>query len=284
MTKCIEAKVELYKNADWLRGMYLNDEKSGNQIAKECYVNGVTIRRWLHEFNIPVRSYAESASLNRSNHVILTGKALEFLIGELLGDGHLDSLGKFSACFMRGSSRKNYLEWVSRQLALFGIGQSGKILKQILKFPGREKDYICFHYSSKRYVELKPLHSKWYRKARKDEKGNTSRQRRWVKVVPRNLELTPLTCLMWYLGDGCVNSRSVNLNTLGFSVLEVDFLRDLLGKLGFETTRFKSKIIHILTKSAKDFLNYIGECPVKCYKYKWQLGHKNKRKPNEGND
>ena len=29
--------------------------------------------------------------------------------------------------------------------------------------------------------------------------------------------------------------------------------------------------ISILTKSTKDFLNYIGDCPVSCYQYKWNL-------------
>ena len=27
--------------------------------------------------------------------------------------------------------------------------------------------------------------------------------------------------------------------------------------------------IAILSRSALDFLNYIGPCPVECYKYKW---------------
>lgn len=275
MERRITFEAKLYRNADWLRKAY--EKKSSNQIARECCVDGVTIRNWLRKFSIPVRGRAEAASLRQSNHVVLTAKALEFLIGELLGDGHLESFNLFSAGFMRGSSYESFIEWISRQLASFGIEQVGRIYRQISRFPGRGKDCIGFHYSSKKYVELKPLHSKWYRKAREDEKGSASRQRRWVKIIPKDLKLTPLACLMWYLGDGCVNNRSVNLNTHGFSVFEVDFLRDLLGKLGFETTRHKSKVIHILTKSAKDFLNYIGPCPVECYKYRWQLGYKNKK-------
>ncbi|GAJ16965.1 unnamed protein product, partial [marine sediment metagenome] len=40
---------------------------------------------------------------------------------------------------------------------------------------------------------------------------------------------------------------------------------------GFQCTRESDNKIHISTKSTKDFLNYIGPCPVKCYEYKWKV-------------
>lgn len=269
----MEKSKKPYADKAWLKNQYVKMQKSACKIAREVTCNSSTIYFRLRYFNIPVRDLSEAALLN-SNHVVLSGEAVEFLNGELLGDGHLGTLNEFSACFMRSSSDKSYLKWMSKRLASFGIEQVGRINRQITRFPGSEKDYAGFNYSSKKYVELKSLHGKWYRRAREDEKYKTGRQRRYIKIVPLDLELTPLTCLMWHLGDGCVNNRGVagvDLSTQGFEILEIDMLRGLLGKLGFKTTRHKDKSIHIWAESAKDFLNYIGDCPVKCYEYRWKI-------------
>ena len=52
---------ELYRNMNWLKKSYLDEKKSGNQIAKECHIrNGITIRNWLRKFDIPVRDRSQS--------------------------------------------------------------------------------------------------------------------------------------------------------------------------------------------------------------------------------
>ncbi|GAJ15945.1 unnamed protein product, partial [marine sediment metagenome] len=63
----------------------------------------------------------------------------------------------------------------------------------------------------------------------------------------------------------------IELCTDSFSILSVVFLVKQLNKLGFKTTRQKAKNrIYICTHSTKDFLDYIGKCPVKCYQYKFE--------------
>ena len=93
--------------------------------------------------------------------------------------------------------------------------------------------------------------------------------------MPRDIKLTPLVCRQWYIGDGCLkhpkNGRPyIELSTCGFSISDVSWLVGELNKLGIKTTRCNSNnIIEISTHSTRAFLNYIGECPVECYKYKW---------------
>jgi len=265
---------KIYRNKEWLEKEYLIKKQSCPQIAKECKTSPPVIWNWLHKFCIPTRSAPEAISLVVSNHVILTKEALEFLDGELLGDGHLCTFSKCSACFMYGSKYKSYLEWLSTQLELFGIKQAGRIYKSRGKFPGYSKTYISFHYSSKSYIELKDLHSKWYRRPTIIELKKDPR-RKYIKKLPLNLRLTPLICRQWYIGDGSlvINLRSnhISLSTQGFKAGEVDLLIEKLKELNFITTKQKDNGIRILTASTPDFLNYIGPCPIKCYKYKWEL-------------
>jgi len=99
------------------------------------------------------------------------------------------------------------------------------------------------------------------------------------KIVPRDIELTPLTCRQWYIGDGSLNNNasSITLATCGFLKNDVLFLSDKLNMMGFKNTiQPCSNCIHISKYSTKDFLNYIGKCPIDCYQHKWAIKGDNK--------
>lgn len=261
---------ELYKHRRWLKSQY--EKKSSNEIAKKCGVKGTTIRWWLHKFKIKIRSLSEAHSLAQSNHVNLTKEALEFLVGNLLGDGHLAIQSKVSAWYSNGSKFKSFSEWLSDRFSSYGMEQLGKICKCSDKVPGYNKKHTYFNYASKHYIELKEIHKKWYRKAREDERYKTGRQRKWIKILPEDLKLTPLVCLMWYLGDGHLNKvgKYILMCTNGFEKEEVARLAAMLNGLGFTGWRQNcNNSIYIPTKSTKDFLNYIGPCPIECYNYRW---------------
>ena len=46
---------------------------------------------------------------------------------------------------------------------------------------------------------------------------------------------------------------------------------DKIIKLGIIAKIGMRNEIRISAYSVKDFLNYIGECPVNCYRYKWKV-------------
>jgi len=108
---------------------------------------------------------------------------------------------------------------------------------------------------------LLPIYKQWYPNGK--------------KIVPKNIELTPLTCRQWYIGDGSLgyekNGKAhITLYTIGFIVSDVEWLKKQLIKLGFKATRQPSNnSIGISVSSVKDFLEYIGDCPVEHYQYKW---------------
>lgn len=265
-------ELKLYKDKDWILGEYLVKQQSENQIGMRCSVCSATIRNWLIRFGCQRRERSEAISLRYRNHIFLTAESLEFLNGLLLGDGHLERGSRFSAHYMQSSKFKSYLVWLSSELASLGLEQAGKINKRSIDLTPPYTGYTSYSYSSRAYFELSVLHSKWYRKARKNEKMKNGRPKKWIKILPQDLILTPLTVRQWHLGDGSITrkrSRWIMLNCQCFEPNEVNFLVKSLRHLGILATRRKDNGIQLSTKSTKPFLSYIGPCPVECYRYRW---------------
>ena len=195
------------------------------------------------------------------NHCVLSKKAIEWIDGELLGDGCLYSRGEGSASFSYSTKHLEYAQYVIKMIESFGIAQSGKIHKRMGGF--NTPVYRC---ASRFYVELFPLWIIWYLGGK--------------KAIPKvaNL-LTPLVCRQWYIGDGSLyytqtQKPYIKLATCGFSVDDVEWLVEQLWEISIVATRQPSKnIIYISTHSTPYFLKYIGECPVECYKYKWDYNN-----------
>jgi hypothetical protein len=257
---------ELYQNKNWLENKYLKEKLSSVQIGGIIKTSQPTIWNWLKRFNIPIRSIGEANHFVQGNHCNLTEKAIEWINGELLGDGCLQSSSIYSARFNYGSKYPEYIQYVSDILKSFGIKQGGKITKQYYK----ETNCYAYLYASLRYAELFSIYKKWYPDGK--------------KIIPRDIILTPSICKQWYIGDGSLIYREkgksyIELATNGFSVSDVRWLVKELIELGFRATRRPSRnTIGISTHSTKQFLDYIGSSPVECYQYKWNSDKKRDEK------
>lgn len=246
-----------YKSKKWLYNKYIKEKLSTYQIAPLCDVSYQTIRRWLIRHDIPTRSSSESIHTALANYCNLSQEAIEWINGELLGDGNLVSRSHYSARFQYSSKHQEYIEYVRDTLNSFGIEQVGKIKKQKLYY--RDKSYYFYGYTSRDYVELLPICRQWYPNGK--------------KTIPKNIILTSITLRQHYIGDGTLSKKdkSITLYTNNFPVEDVKQLTIQINKLGFEAVRHLcNNAIRILVSSTKEFLNYIGKCPVECYKYKWK--------------
>ena len=247
-----------YCNREWLENKYWKEELSINEIAELCGVTYATIWYWLNKFGIPRRSINEANHLRRGNHCDLSREAIKWINGELLGDGYLRSETIYSARFFYTSKHLEYIQYISDTLKSFGIKRSGRIKKEYNKNQGNRS----YKYNSYHYEELYPIYKQWYPKGK--------------KIIPRDIILTPLTCRQWYIGDGCLQHskrkmKFIALHTNGFESNDVEWLKNKLIKMGFKSTRrLSDNAIGISAYSTKDFLDYIGKCPVKCYQYKWK--------------
>ena len=254
---------------DQLYDLYINRKLSLFQISKLLQADRGTIKRRFRKYNIPIRSKSEVSYLKQANHCSLSKETIEWLNGELLGDGSLER-HKYSARFGYSSKYREYIEYVSKTLDNFSIKQCGRIFERAttqIKGKKFKKPAITYQYHSLFYEELLPIRQKWYPEGK--------------KIVPKDIELTPLTCRQWMIGDGCLRqfkdgSFGIILYTDGFAIGDVEFLVSKLNELGFKCTRQPAhNVIYISTHSVKDFLDYIGECPVECYQYKWNYKGRN---------
>lgn len=202
------------------------------------------------------------------NLITLSDIQQQVLNGALLGDGclYLHKNG-INANFQYLSKSLQHTTYIGK---FFQEYWSGEGIKTTTYFDKRtNKEYTrstVKTYTNKTFTEQ---YYKWYIQG--------------IKHIPNDLILTPLTCLIWYLGDGgichCNRSEYIKLSTQCF--LQEEQEKILLPQLQqFEATLMKAGInndgkqqffIYIPHRKEQDFLNYIGECPFQDYSYKWQI-------------
>lgn len=243
------------------------DEKTSiKEIANYFSVSEDTIRRITKENNIKI-----TRKQPVYDKKILTQMQLEILNGCLLGDGclYLHKNAK-QACFSYTCKDKELTEYLYEVFKDFG--GSGVCYSQYLdKRTG--KNYTRYAFKTRVHPILTEIYYQWY----KDNK----------KIIPQELKLTPITCLYWYIGDGCLSKR-INKNTkekksevicLATNCFTYDDNNKLINQLKeFNAYIGKNKnkkkdvqyIIIIPKKWTYNFLKYIGKCPFNFYNYKWE--------------
>jgi len=250
-------RAEMHKQEicpDILRDLYLNQGMSAKEASVFLQEKPWIVSQRLKELGIR-RSIKEALLIKPSRpSKALTNHELEALDGFLLGDG---SISKCSSKSARLSLTVKHEEF-GRYLLSFFDRYNPK---------GRQR-----FVNSKRY---KTVLSQWSGETKSD--GCFLEQRnRWYpqgsKIVPKDVILTPLSVMLWYLGDGCLvlqNVPHIFLHTQGFSPEDVDFLCLKMNKLGIQCHRDKQNKIYVGQHSVDPFFRLVGTCPVLCYLYKF---------------
>ena len=98
-----------------------------------------------------------------------------------------------------------------------------------------------------------------------------------IKQPPNDIRITPLSVMMWYLGDGSVvvdnikNTIMLRLSTDGFAPERVEFLVSKLQEKGINCHRNGDNRIQVDANGIPLFFNFIGhESPIACYSYKFE--------------
>ena len=219
---------------------------------------------------------------NRGQSCPLSERALEIVDGMLLGDGSLSHPNILSTYLSLSSSKgPSFPLWLGEELAKEGIqGRMGfKKRNGVLKSTGHPR-IGSWKYISLRYKEWSDQRNRWYPEG--------------IKIVPQDVRITPLSTLIWYLGDGTLK-RAIKgehttfyifLCTNGFTKEDCDHLcnrlceKSIIGPSLRGVCKPRAKLdsrghpkIYLGPPLVSKFLRYMTPLPIQmscAFGYKWR--------------
>jgi len=242
--------------------LYLLDKKGISQIAKELKLDPGTIRRYLKKYNIKIRSTKIQMEISHTpKEFIINSEVQSFIDGLLLGDASIPKRknGSPSRSFTQACKYQEYLEYILKRLLDYKIICSPILSRWINDDRCKNKGYYQSFLQTRRYKTFESFRERWYKKG--------------IKIIPRDLIITPDLLLQSYLSDGNFY-REIKLCLDAFSKEDLLFLKQLIDK----ELEIKCRITNaglnyelaIKKSDAPKFLSYIGKFPIRCYEYKWQ--------------
>lgn len=127
-----------------------------------------------------------------------------------------------------------------------------------------------FRFCTKMHTDLKIQRERWYPDG--------------IKKIPEDVKLTPLSVLLWYLGDGHIDAKwgNIFLYTNSFNAADVNRVVELLNQSGVQCKFYWARsqgtykkdypVIYISSKNTPSFFEFVGvESPIKCYDYKFDV-------------
>lgn len=246
---------------------YVEDRKSFPQISEMLQSEGKniaigTIYKYAKKLGIS-RTISE-ACVNKDPDPLdwtisyMTEATLKALDGFVLGDGSIQSDKKPDSNSGRINCSLEYEEFARYMMSFFN-GYKPIVVKIN---SSSMKQGFCWQGQSKFHPDFYKQRQRWYPIDGK-------------KQVPEDVRITPISVLLWYLGDGSLvsvgHSVHIRLSTDGFLENGVEILVRKMNDAGIDCHRNNDNRIYIEARGIPAFFKFIGECPVECYKYKWDL-------------
>lgn len=194
--------------------------------------------------------------------IVLSDIQKQVLYGALLGDGCLTKDGRDTqnAYFTYTSKVYNHIKYIYDYFSEYVTKRGIVYFKYFDK--RTQKEYSRYYFRTSMNPYFTDEMARWYGE--------------YKRVIPNDLKLTSLTCLIWYIGDGCIcngnRSQHIKISTHAFCKCDIDNV--LIPQL----SDFEAKVMHdegdkyfiyIPHHKMKEFFGYIGECPFEEYSYKW---------------
>lgn len=199
----------------------------------------------------------------------LSDEFMQSFEGFMLGDGYLSNRNKskHSAQFIMTNKYPSYIYYVSEMLLKEDVSHIVKLRDRQGNFPGSKAASSTY---TKFYKTFTDLESRWY---------ETRDDGTHFKIVPRDLKLTPISLLQWYIGDGyLVNLKGVPVRvqfcTDRYTDDEIVFLRDCFERdfnipIQIDWNRRR---LRVPKRHLDDFFAVLPSCPKQFENdlgYKW---------------
>lgn len=259
-------------NKEKLIDLYLNKKFSMDKISKEFNCCYWVINQRLHEYNIPVRNRWEMTVIKRNflKHITINNYIQQILDGVMISDGYYEKGGSTKSSRLMMIQSLKQKEWVDFLEDTFRKnGIDSKTYFHTTKAFGKE--YSQYGLATKGYVEFLDERKRWYPKGK--------------KVIPQDIDLTPLMLAHWYMGDGCLHIGDKKRKkkyyrlffcTESFKPNDVLFLKNKLNKeynYNFITFNYCNslRLENNHQEEIKDFLLKTNPYKISCFDYKWRM-------------
>ncbi len=173
----------------------------------------------------------------------------QIVLGSILGDGYLRRKLNAHLEITHSVKQKEYVDWKY----LF--------LKDIVITPPKtykgNKGRVGYRFYTKSMPELTILYSKFYRNGK--------------KIIPKGINLSPLSLAVWYMDDGSKSRNAGYLNCQQFDSESQSNLLCILEDFGIKAKLHKDKIYKRIYISSLDMLiltNLIKQFIVPSMRYK----------------
>jgi hypothetical protein len=240
-----------------LEELYCVKDFKSSEVAKTLGVSISTVLNYLHKYGIAIKGIGHYSTLKE---IQFNSEQFEFFDGLMLSDGSLTrkivsygnglSNAKISCAF----KYEEFAKYINNFLGL-----NGNIHKKIHRSI-RYKIGQCIQYGlfSSDNIFFTKERNRWYPNGKKE--------------IPEDFRFSPISMNIAYLGDGHLigEKGGIILSTQSFARDKTEaILIKSLSNIDIKCWITKSNEIRISRLSTIDFLSFIGNCPVECYKYKW---------------
>lgn len=232
------------------------DGESMNKLSIKYNINLGTLRYHLIKNSVKVRSVKES--FMEKPEIKLSKEFRSLIIGLILGDGSLRLSKNFkNPYFTYTDKHKEVHEYLITIFEQNGI-KCSKIFYR--------KETKCYSFQTETRKEFLELYDLFY------PKDEMEKQKQKRKILP-NIILDKIMLLWWFIGDGSSTRQSKAKTHRGQISCKHynEFILSQLKQFG-DCKYYKYSnggAYYLNNKSFIEFLRYIGECPIECYKYKW---------------
>jgi len=169
-----------------LESLYWGNEYDTYMIASIFGCSDVTIGNRLKEHSIPRRLSYDLTDFRFNN------RQKQIFEGCMLGDGNLVWRGT-NCIFSDVDMHEEYLIWLQGELNISSISRITPIYH--FKGAGAPYEYLL---RTRLIPSIREEHKIWY--PYKTRKG--THQHKHYKIIPKDIELTLIKVLFWFLGDG----------------------------------------------------------------------------------
>jgi hypothetical protein len=183
-----------------------------------------------------------------------TSEQKEILNGIMISDGSLEKPSRISSRLTLGFKYKETLERIISDLKNMKFNPIYEY-KHIDKRNGN----LIVNYFTKSLASNTLLfeYNRWYQNGK--------------KVIPKDIEFTPLFCYWWYVLDGYFINDAINLCTESFDEENLSFIVETFSVIGFFVKITSRKRIFFNKKETIKFFDYIKDIKIqKEYEYKFK--------------